>query len=266
LKCLVIDGAPVESHGKNCHGTVQESRGLKTAHSNSYSRTDFAYRSSIEDLKAALSQQSQPSKGDSRVLRQSGKGLKATHQHAPATKPIIPVESLLSSESESEIPSTKSPLQPRRAPRTPMVPKRTNSMPVRPRLSEAIPAPAATSDIEPETDTGRFEHEAKAVTAFPSFEPLVFPAGSYTIQLILDEREVKSTKNRDYMLVGLKKRGLNATKRSLEVGDICWVAQSNNAINESCTECVLDYIVERKRMDDLKGSILDGRFHEQKVS
>ena len=30
-------------------------------------------------------------------------------------------------------------------------------------------------------------------------------------------------------------------------------------------ELMLDYIVERKRMDDLAGSIIDGRFHEQKV-
>lgn len=31
-------------------------------------------------------------------------------------------------------------------------------------------------------------------------------------------------------------------------------------------EVVLEYIVERKRMDDLAGSIVDGRFNEQKVS
>lgn len=30
-------------------------------------------------------------------------------------------------------------------------------------------------------------------------------------------------------------------------------------------EAVLEYIVERKRMDDLAGSIMDGRFNEQKV-
>lgn len=30
-------------------------------------------------------------------------------------------------------------------------------------------------------------------------------------------------------------------------------------------ELVLDYIIERKRMDDLCGSIIDGRFREQKV-
>ena len=30
-------------------------------------------------------------------------------------------------------------------------------------------------------------------------------------------------------------------------------------------EAVLEYIVERKRMDDLSSSITDGRFREQKV-
>jgi len=35
------------------------------------------------------------------------------------------------------------------------------------------------------------------------------------------------------------------------------------SVNKS--EVVLDYIVERKRMDDLAGSIIDGRFKEQKV-
>lgn len=31
-------------------------------------------------------------------------------------------------------------------------------------------------------------------------------------------------------------------------------------------EIVLEYIVERKRMDDLAGSIVDGRYREQKVT
>ena len=31
-------------------------------------------------------------------------------------------------------------------------------------------------------------------------------------------------------------------------------------------ELVLDYIIERKRMDDLAASIVDGRFKEQKVN
>ena len=35
--------------------------------------------------------------------------------------------------------------------------------------------------------------------------------------------------------------------------------------NGEKVELVLDYIVERKRMDDLADSIVDGRFSEQKV-
>lgn len=31
------------------------------------------------------------------------------------------------------------------------------------------------------------------------------------------------------------------------------------------TEAILDYIVERKRLDDLSKSIIDGRYNEQKV-
>ena len=35
---------------------------------------------------------------------------------------------------------------------------------------------------------------------------------------------------------------------------------------DSKVEAVLDYIVERKRLDDLSKSIIDGRYNEQKVS
>ena len=34
----------------------------------------------------------------------------------------------------------------------------------------------------------------------------------------------------------------------------------------SSREILLEHVVERKRMDDLAGSITDGRFHEQKVN
>ncbi|KAG8679660.1 Crossover junction endonuclease mus81 [Ceratobasidium sp. 394] len=150
--------------------------------------------------------------------------------------------------------------RPRNVAATPRSSKRTKSVPERPRLSDFIPAPAATSDIEP--DDGRSDQAAN--TPSSSSDLLVFAAGTYTIQLILDEREVKSTKNRDYILKGLQKRGVDAEKRALEIGDVCWVARSKDPIDESRAECVLDYIVERKRMDDLKSSMLDGRFHEQK--
>ncbi|KAJ6654262.1 hypothetical protein lerEdw1_007359 [Lerista edwardsae] len=64
--------------------------------------------------------------------------------------------------------------------------------------------------------------------------------------------------------------------RKLHVGDFLWVArekvspaagqqqQQQQKPPAAARELVLDYVVERKRMPDLCGSIIDGRFHEQK--
>jgi crossover junction endonuclease MUS81 len=57
--------------------------------------------------------------------------------------------------------------------------------------------------------------------------------------------------------------------KSLELGDVLWVAKCNkpgwlSRMGSDGDEVVLDWIVERKRLDDLIGSIKDGRFQEQK--
>lgn len=49
--------------------------------------------------------------------------------------------------------------------------------------------------------------------------------------------------------------------RRLSVGDFAWICR-----DESGRELMLPYILERKRLDDLSSSIVDGRFHEQKVN
>lgn len=49
--------------------------------------------------------------------------------------------------------------------------------------------------------------------------------------------------------------------RRLSVGDFAWICRDRNG-----RELMLPYILERKRLDDLSGSIQDGRFHEQKVN
>ena len=61
--------------------------------------------------------------------------------------------------------------------------------------------------------------------------------------------------------------------RRLSVGDFLWVARDRVATRPvpgslalpRRREAVLEHIVERKRMDDLAGSIMDGRCSEQKV-
>lgn len=99
--------------------------------------------------------------------------------------------------------------------------------------------------------------------------PIPIPPASFTVQLVLDTREVRSSKDRDYISNELHRKGVPHDVRALELGDVMWVAKFHDARflaqhGEEGDEVMLDYIVERKRLDDLLGSIKDGRFHEQK--
>jgi crossover junction endonuclease MUS81 len=103
-----------------------------------------------------------------------------------------------------------------------------------------------------------------AATTVPSQVPSnvsekVIRAGSYTIQFIMDNREVHSRVDRERLEREIGQGGIDYAVRTLDIGDALWIAKSGSE------EYVLDYIVERKRMDDLVNSIQDGRFHEQKV-
>lgn len=107
--------------------------------------------------------------------------------------------------------------------------------------------------------------------SLPSFTPIRLDPGTFTVQLLLDVREVRAKTDRDYMQEELAKKGVKPIMRSLELGDAQWVAVPNNpsvlarhGADVGASEVVLDWIVERKRLDDLVSSIKDGRFHEQK--
>ncbi|KAI2792840.1 Crossover junction endonuclease mus81 [Penicillium oxalicum] len=113
------------------------------------------------------------------------------------------------------------------------------------------------------------------VAAFPGIqtdgprEPIVLPPGSFTVELILDNREVRSSKDRDYIANELIKKGVTPQVRALELGDAMWVAKCRDPLHlaqfgEEGDEVMLDWILERKRLDDLVQSIKDGRFKEQK--
>lgn len=95
------------------------------------------------------------------------------------------------------------------------------------------------------------------------------PPDSFTIELVIDVREIRTPRDRDYISNELYKKGINPIVRSLEVGDVLWVAKCKDPTllaqyGEEGDEVMLDWIVERKRLDDLIGSLKDGRFHEQK--
>ncbi|KAJ5684090.1 uncharacterized protein N7477_000435 [Penicillium maclennaniae] len=100
-------------------------------------------------------------------------------------------------------------------------------------------------------------------------EPVTLPPHTFTVELVLDTREVRTSTDRDYIANELMKQDITPQVRALELGDAMWVAKCRDPTfltrhGEEGDEVMLDWIIERKRLDDLIGSIKDGRFHEQK--
>lgn len=136
---------------------------------------------------------------------------------------------------------------------------------------EALAPPGTTGEItlESTTDATLAIPNGEIITSettLPTFEPIILPPGSFSVELVIDTREVRAKQDRDYVQNNLAERGVVPTTRSLPLGDILWVARLRDSALKAQhgEEVLLDYIVERKRMDDLIGSIKDGRFHDQK--
>ncbi|XP_035933489.1 structure-specific endonuclease subunit MUS81 [Halichoerus grypus] len=97
--------------------------------------------------------------------------------------------------------------------------------------------------------------------------PLALGPGEYRVLLCVDVGEAKGSRagHRPELLLELQRLHVTHTVRKLHVGDFVWVAQETRPRDPARPEeLVLDHIVERKRLDDLCSSIIDGRFHEQK--
>jgi crossover junction endonuclease MUS81 len=131
------------------------------------------------------------------------------------------------------------------------------------------PAPRLSSHVPlrtPLDDPGDPNATAVIIPSFEPSEAIIFPAGSYDVVLVLDTREVESKTNRDKIADALDAKGVKVETRALRLGDMCWIARRRDGIGGEEDECVLDYVVERKRLDDLCSSIKDGRYLEQCVS
>lgn len=128
-----------------------------------------------------------------------------------------------------------------------------------PRLSSHIPVATPLLEID---------ENIASTTTIPDFHPdqaIIFPAGSYDVRLILDTREVESKSARDDFSDKLRAKGIEVETRALRLGDVMWIAKRRDGLGGEEDECVLDYVVERKRLDDLCQSIKDGRYTEQCV-
>lgn len=85
----------------------------------------------------------------------------------------------------------------------------------------------------------------------------------YEVVLILDDREKFTKESRSRKLLEHVKLHFKILieVRRLPVGDGIWIARHKHV----GSEYVLDFIVERKNVDDLRSSIRDNRYKEQKV-
>lgn len=119
---------------------------------------------------------------------------------------------------------------------------------------------AGTSHEAEEEDDNVQEFRTEAI----ELQELAMPAGSFDIVLILDNREQRHRNDGGFIAQQLLSKGINVEVRPLELGDAIWIAKRRVENVTPQDEFVLNYILERKRMDDLVGSIKDGRFHEQK--
>lgn len=122
------------------------------------------------------------------------------------------------------------------------------------------PPPTRSASIQPPPARPQSQQPA-SLPNFHFFVPEVLQPGTFTIHLLLDNREVRAKNDRDYIQNALSAAGVTPLTRALSVGDAMWIARERALPNR---EIVLDHIIERKRLDDLVASIKDGRFHDQK--
>lgn len=127
--------------------------------------------------------------------------------------------------------------------------------------------PSAVSETRREENKSQAQESSSRKASAQCLLP-----GHYEIVLCVDFIETTggSSQCKQELVKELQRNGVRFDVRKLNVGDFLWVAREKleplpgQLRAPSARELVLDYIVERKRMDDLCGSIIDGRFREQK--
>lgn len=144
-----------------------------------------------------------------------------------------------------------------------------------PLINELPPLPRTVNTID--IDSQSSQSSSKSISSVSSTHSLPKPdfilkPGEFEIVLCIDNREFygggnKGSKN---LLPDLMKNGINCELRELHVGDLLWIAKEKSTYIQNLVpdykarELVLDYVVERKRMDDLVQSCTDGRLKDQK--
>ncbi|KAF5805973.1 putative ERCC4 domain, restriction endonuclease type II [Helianthus annuus] len=125
---------------------------------------------------------------------------------------------------------------------------------------------ACSSTVNDHNLLKRGRNDLEAKSNHLSMPPLTFGdrfEDIYEVVLILDDREkfTKASKSRKLLEHVQLHFKIPIEVRRLPVGDGIWIARHKTL----GSEYVLDFIVERKNVDDLRSSIRDNRYREQKV-
>ncbi|BGO91146.1 hypothetical protein NBRC10512_005760 [Rhodotorula toruloides] len=112
------------------------------------------------------------------------------------------------------------------------------------------------------------DHVSSTSYTFTPFSPIVWPAGSFRVYLVVDSREgTREHGKRVELCEKIEREGVRVDGKMMPLGDMIWVAKKVDPATGRPTggdDVVLDAIVERKRLDDLCTSIIDGRYVGQK--
>ena len=109
-------------------------------------------------------------------------------------------------------------------------------------------------------ESASYSHDAEN-RRFDGVRYEIWRKEDYDVVLYIDNREIRSDQERDHFQRRLSMMDVSCEVKVLSSGDAIWVAK--NRVNGM--HAVLNYLCERKRLDDLCDSIKDGRFKEQKT-
>ncbi|CAL4959479.1 unnamed protein product [Urochloa decumbens] len=113
-----------------------------------------------------------------------------------------------------------------------------------------------------------FDMQSASIMGSTEFNMLAMPPcqsnekflEAYEVVFILDDREKFGTRFRSIAHIIQSQIHVPVEVRKLPVGDGIWIARHR----KDRTEYVLDFIIERKEVSDLDGSIADNRYRDQK--
>ncbi len=131
---------------------------------------------------------------------------------------------------------------------------------------KAVTAPSVTRVNHLLADLQQFEraqsHGDRSVTADDTCQSNTLTEHVIEeVMVVLDNREIKTQKERSYLHDQLVKEGVTCQVRKLELGDVVWLGRTDRG-----AEVLLDHIIERKQIPDLCASIIDGRYKGKSLS